>query len=119
MLELAGKLPQEQPRIAQNADVGFAVLGQVLGAAVGRDVERAAADVVAVVQAEIGRHAGQQHQVGLLERLAAFVTQLQRVVTAQQAACHAGEIDRRADLFQRSGDIGDVRCVQRGLAAHD
>ena len=37
---------------------------------------RAAADLPPVVEPEIARHAGQQHQVGLAQRLAALVAQL-------------------------------------------
>ena len=94
---------QEQRRVGQRADRRPAVQAQVAPAAVGRDIARAAPDVPAIVEPEVARHAGQQHHVGLAQRLAALVAQLQRVAGAQQAAGHARKVYGRADLLDRSG----------------
>jgi hypothetical protein len=118
-VELVGQLAQEQTWIAQHAQIGPAVFGQILLAAVGRDVEGAAADVAAIVQAKVAGHAGQQHEVGLAQRVAALVAHLQGMIATQQAARHAGQIDRCADALQRGRHLPGARRVQRGLAADD
>ena len=91
-------------------DVGPAVQPRVLGAAVGGDQRGAAPHMLAVVEPEVAGHAGQQHAVGLAQRVAALVAHLQRVVAAQQAARHARQIDRHAQRChgggQRVGFVG-------------
>ena len=79
-------------------DVGPAVQPRVLGAAVGGDQRGAAAHVLAVVEPEVAGHAGQQHAVGLAQRLAALVAHLQRVVAARagRAPCPTGTPGCRA-----------------------
>jgi len=80
---------QEQTGVADGGDVGPAVQAGVSLAAVGRDEFRTAPHMLAVVEPEVARHAGQQHAIGLTQGRAALVPHLQRMVAPQQAAGHA------------------------------
>ena len=77
---------------------GLRFRSRVPGAAVGGDQRGAAPHMLAVVEPEIAGHAGQQHAVGFAQGLATLVAQLQRMVASQQAARHARQIHRDAEL---------------------
>ncbi len=75
--------------------------------------------MAAVVEPEVGRHAGQDDAVGLAQRLAALVPAQQRMRGAQETAGHAGEIDRQAELLDRPLQLGDRKSVQHRLRADE
>ncbi len=108
---------QEQTDVADHRHVRAPVEPHVPGAAVDGDQRRAAPDVPAVVEPEIAGHAGQQHAVGLAQRLAPLVAQLQRMLAPEQAARHARQVDRNAQLLHCLGDLPRLRRLHHGLAA--
>ena len=75
--------------------------------------------MVAVVEPEVGGHAGEQHEVGLTQALAPAVPGQQRVVGAEQAARHAGEVDRGADPLQRGHEPLGAATACHALAAEE
>ena len=67
--------------------------------------------MASVVQAEIARHACQDHAVGFFQGFAALVPELQRVLAPKQAPRHARQVD--GDAKPRNGAGGGVGIAPR------
>jgi hypothetical protein len=80
VFELLRQPFERQSRVTNQCNVGSPVEPRIPGAAVGRNQRRRAPHMASVVEAEIARHAGQQHAIGFAQRVAPRVTHLQRVV---------------------------------------
>ena len=88
-------------------------------AAIGRDEQGTAADVAAVVQPEVAGHAGENHQIGVSERLAPTMAVKRRMVRTEQSARHPGQPRRYAQRPHGLRDVLDPGGVAHGLAADD
>ena len=117
--DAGGEADEEIAGVADRRDVGAAIEPRLARAAVGGDQRRRAADMAAVIEAEVAGRAGEQHAIGFAQRLAALVQPLQRMIAAEQAARHAGEKDRRAEPRQSFGDARRVFGADQRLAADD
>jgi hypothetical protein len=111
-----GERADEAAGVRVRADVGPAVQAQIAPAPVGRDEHRGA-DLAAVVEAEVARHAGEDHEIRLAERGAPRMPQLQPMGPAQEPARHAGEVDGNAEAGDRGGERAGLRRAQERLAA--
>ena len=80
---------------------------------------RRAAEWIAVVQSEIRGYSREQRKVRLAQRVTTSVSGLQGMVGTEQSACHAGQVDRCADSFQRSSHRFGTRRADQGLAADE
>ena len=80
--------PQHEIRVGMHGQRRTAVLAQVRFAAIEPDEGGATRDVTAVIQAEVTRHAGEHHEVGLAERGATLVAQLHGVSGTEQPSRH-------------------------------
>ncbi len=110
---------EEQARVADRRDVGPPVHARFLGAAVRGDERGAAPHVTPVVETEVAGHAREHDAVGLAQRRPALVPHLQRVIAPEQAAGHARQIHRNAQLRDRCGDARRLRRNRERLAADD
>ena len=116
---LARKLLQERACVADCRNIRHAVQAGLLAAAIGGDQRGRAAHMVAVVQAEIAGHPGQDHAIGLLQGLAALMPELKRMGWAQQPPRHSGEIDGQAKLGRCGCNAGWIVPRRERLAAYD
>ena len=83
------------------------------------DQRRLLVDAAAVAEPEVEREAAHDHDVGLLERRAAVVAELQLVRAAEQAARGAGEEHRRAEHAERAREPARILDADQRLAADD
>ena len=113
-----GERTQEQPRIGQYTYVGFAVALEIGLAAIRGHQGRGAANVAAIVETEIRRHAGEDNDVGFLERNPPLVPAMQPVRGTEQSARHAGEIHGDSECAYGLGDGISLPGVDERLAAN-
>lgn len=79
---------EEFSGIACDEQIGSAVHARFAPAAVRRDQSGVGTHVSAVVQPEVARHAGEDHAIGLTQRLTALMTQLQGMLAPEETAPH-------------------------------
>ena len=117
--ERAAQLLQDRTRVAFDTDIDVAVAPELQGIDVDGDHLRLLVDSAAETEAEVHRHAGEEGDIAVLERLTAAAVEEELVLLRDAAAPHIVQVDRRVQLLGQLGQRATgVRPVAAAAAHH-